>query len=277
MSTDNQETFEEAEPVSVDMSVIEAQNRAEVDIQISTANKYPRNLTKSLNNCIVAVTMDLEMAKSCKYSIKRGGKMVTGPSVHLAKLIASQYKNLRISSKITRNDGKNIYSEGVCFDLENNVAFKVEIPRKITDRDGKAFSEDMQTVTANAANSISMRNAILATVPRFFTDRVLKEVDAMIDGKLSDKAFFLQERARVFSTLKTKYGLSEERVLLACGQKTLEAIDKESMRLLIQLLQSLNDGDTTVEESFPLSDADKQAAYEDRLKKKAEAEAAKGQ
>ncbi len=250
----------------VDMSVIEAQNRGEVDIQISTANKYPRSINKSLQNCIVAVTMDVEMAKSCKYSIKRGGKTVTGPSIHLAKLVASFYKNLRISCRITRNDGKNIYSEGVCFDLENNVAFKVEIPRKITDRDGKVFSEDMQTVTANAANSISMRNAIFATIPRFFIDRLLTEIDKCIDGKLSDTAFFLNERARVFSTLKTKYGVSEERVLLACGQNTLEAIDKDNMRFLIQLLQSLTDGDTTPEESFPASAEDKLKMYEDKLK-----------
>jgi hypothetical protein len=264
------ETEDFTQATQVDMSVIEAQNRGEVDIQISTANKYPRSLTKSLNNCIVAVTMDIEMAKSCKYSIKRAGKTITGPSIHLAKLIASQYKNLRISCRITRNDGKNIYSEGVCFDLENNVAFRVEIPRKITDKEGRPFSEDMQTVTANAANSISMRNAIFATIPRFFIDRVLSEIDKCIDGKLSDKAFFLQERARIFATLKTKYGVSEERVLLACGQNTLEAIDKENIRFLIQLLQSLTDGDTTINESFPVNGGDEAKNYEDKIAAAAE-------
>lgn len=265
-STENEETII-ASPV--DMSLIEAQNRADFDIQIATAQKFPRDLRKALNNCIVAVTMDMDMAKCCKYSIKRGGKVITGPSVHLAKIIASQYKNLRVACRITRNDGKNIYSESVCFDLENNVAFKIEVPRKITDKDGKTFSEDMQTVTANAANSISMRNAIFAVVPRFFTDRVIAEIDNVLDGKLSDNAYFLKERARIFTTLKSKYGVSEERALLACSKQTIEAVDKEALKLLGELLNSLNDGDTTPDESFPLGESDKQKMYEEKLKAKA--------
>lgn len=269
---ENEFTDPDVNIVQIDQSVIEAQTRAEIDTQVATAKQYPRSLKKVLDNCITAVSMDMDMAKSCKYSISRGGKAIVGPTVHLAKLIVSQYGNVRVSGRVVSNDGKTITSEGMCFDLENNVAFKTEVKRRITDKNGKTFSEDMQVVTGNAANSIAQRNAIFSTIPKFIVDRILKEVDAKIDGKLSDNGTFLLERAQCFSYLKTNQGLSEERILNGVGAKTIEGITKEQLKLLIAIVQSIKDGDSTVEESFPLTKEDEQALYEKRLKDKKEAE-----
>ena len=70
----------------VQMDVVE---RASVDSQVATAKQYPRNITRSINNSIAMATMDNDTAQSCGYALPRGGKPITGPSVHLAKIIVS--------------------------------------------------------------------------------------------------------------------------------------------------------------------------------------------
>ena len=64
-------------------------DKANVDVQVSTAKKYPRNLTRCVDNSMALATMDKETAQTMGYALPRGGKPITGPSVHLAKLHVS--------------------------------------------------------------------------------------------------------------------------------------------------------------------------------------------
>ena len=45
--------------------MLQAINRAEVDIQISTAKQYPRDLNVTLNKIATYATMDKETAEDC--------------------------------------------------------------------------------------------------------------------------------------------------------------------------------------------------------------------
>ena len=66
---------------------VDAIERANIDSQVSTAKQYPRDIRRSIDNSIVIATMNQETAQSCGYALPRGGKLITGPSVHLAKII----------------------------------------------------------------------------------------------------------------------------------------------------------------------------------------------
>lgn len=70
---------------------IDALERANVDTQVATAKKYPRDMRRSLDDSIVMATLDKETAQSCGYALPRGNKPITGPSVHLAKIIVSNW------------------------------------------------------------------------------------------------------------------------------------------------------------------------------------------
>ena len=61
--------------------------RANVDTQVATAKQYPRDIKRAINNSIAMATMDVQTAQSMGYALPRGGKPITGPSVHLAKLV----------------------------------------------------------------------------------------------------------------------------------------------------------------------------------------------
>lgn len=284
METEILETEEIVSP-----TVIYQQDKAMIDIQISTAKAYPRSIKRATDNALAIVTMDKETAETCNYSLPRGGKPISGPSVHLAKILAQQWGNLRIDAKVVGIDATHVTSESVCFDLETNLAIKTQVKRSIMQNvyeyvDGKSvktgrmvrMSDDMITVTGNAANSIALRNSVLSVIPRAVVNKVYNAAKQMITGDISDKNKLIAKRKRVVDGLNETYGVTEKEILRTIGKAAIDHIDAEDILILIGIGQSIKDGDTTVEQAFkkpPMSKEDKLKAAQEKkeaLKKKAE-------
>jgi hypothetical protein len=223
-------------------------DKANVDAQISTAKRYPRNILRAVDNSIALATLDNETAQSMGYALPRGGKPITGPSVHLAKLVVSNWGNMRTEAKVVSVTDKEVISRGTAWDLENNVASAFEVRRKITGKDGRRFNEDMITVTGNAANSIAYRNAVFAVVPNGIVDKIYKAAQKQITGDLSDEEKLIKRRANAIKFFNDEYAITEDEVLKLCGKQTVKQIKADEIALLIGIMQSLKDGDTTVDE-----------------------------
>lgn len=232
-----------------DISVIYNQDKAVIDTQISTAKAYPRNLQKAVSNCVFIVTLDEETASTCSYSLPRAGKVITGPTVHLAKIIAQNWGNLRIEAKVVSIDKTTLTSQAIAFDLENNLAIKVEVKRSIMTKTGR-MNDDMITVTGNAANAIAMRNAILNVIPKAVVDKVYNEAKNKITGDLSDATKLSIKRKKVLDGFKTTYDVLEQEVLQAIGKASVEHITQDDLVVLIGIGQAIKDGDTTVDLAF---------------------------
>lgn len=246
---ENENNEYEVLQVNQDQSIIQvdAVERANVDSQVATAKQYPRDLKRSINNSIAMATMDYNTAQSCGYALPRGGKPITGPSVHLAKLIVSNYGNLRAEAKVVQITDKQVISRGTCWDLENNVATAFEVRRSIVGKGGKRFSDDMITVTGNAANAIAYRNAVFSVIPKAITDKVYQAAQHFITGDLSDEEKLVARRKKCIDFFKDEYGITEEEVVMLCGKQTVNQIKADQIALLLGITQSLKDGDTTVE------------------------------
>ena len=227
---------------------IDAVERANVDSQVATAKQYPRDLARSVNNSIAMATMDAATAQSCGYALPRGGKPITGPSVHLAKLIVSNWGNMRAEAKVVQITDKQVISRGTCWDLENNVATAFEVRRSIIGKGGKRFSDDMITVTGNAANSIAYRNAVFSVIPKAIIDKVYQAAQHYITGDLSDEEKLVARRKKCIDFFKSEYGITEDEVVMLCGKQTVNQIKADQIALLLGITQSLKDGDTTVED-----------------------------
>ncbi len=248
---ENQEsTAYEVMQVQADQSIIQvdAVERANVDSQVATAKQYPRDLVRSINNSIAMATMDYNTAQSCGYALPRGGNPITGPSVHLAKLIVSNWGNIRVEAKVVQITDKQVISRGTCWDLENNVATAFEVRRSIVGKNGRRFSDDMITVTGNAANSIAYRNAVFSVIPKAITDKVYQAAQHFITGDLSDEEKIVARRKKCIDFFKDEYGITEKEVVMLCGKQTVNQIKADQIALLLGITQSLKDGDTTVEE-----------------------------
>ena len=127
----------------------------------------------------------MNTAQSCGYALPRGGKPITGPSVHLAKLIVSNWGNVRAEAKVVQITDKQVISRGTCWDLENNVATAFEVRRSIVGKGGQRYSDDMITVTGNAANAIAYRNAVFSVIPKAVTDKVYQAAQHFITDRKS--------------------------------------------------------------------------------------------
>lgn len=227
---------------------VDTVERANVDSQVATAKQYPRNIARSINNSIAMATMDYQTAQSCGYALPRGGKLITGPSVHLAKLIVSNWGNIRAEAKVVQITDKQVISRGTCWDLENNVATAFEVRRSIIGNGGKRFTDDMITVTGNATNSIAYRNAVFSVIPKAVTDKVYQAAQHFITGDLSGEEQIVARRKKCIDFFRDEYGISEQEVVMLCGKQTVNQIRVDEIALLLGITQSLTDGDTTVDE-----------------------------
>lgn len=227
---------------------MDALERANVDSQVATAKQYPRDFRRSIDNSIVMATMDKETAQSCGYALPRGNKPITGPSVHLAKIIVSNWGNMRTEAKVVQITDTQIVSRGTAWDLETNVASAFEVRRSIIDKYGKRYSDDMITVTGNAANAIAYRNAVFSVIPKSVTDKIYRAAQDFITGDLSDEDKLTKTRAQWVAFFKNEYGITEEEVIKLCGKQTIVQVRGNEIALLAGIYQSLKDGDTTVEE-----------------------------
>lgn len=236
--------------VSHDQSIIQvdAVERANVDSQVATAKQYPRDIARCVNNSIAMATLDYETAQSCGYALPRGGKPITGPSVHLAKLLVSNWGNMRAEAKVVQITDKQVISRGTCWDLENNVATAFEVRRSIVGKGGKRFTDDMITVTGNAANAIAYRNAVFSVIPKAITDKVYQAAQHFITGDLSDEEKLVARRKKCIDFFKDEYGITEQEVVALCGKQTVNQIKADQIALLLGITQSLKDGGTTVDE-----------------------------
>lgn len=238
------------------VETIDSSERANIDMQVATAHQYPRSISRCVNNSIAIATMDMETAQSCGYALPRGGKPITGPSVHLAKIIAQQYGNMRAEARVVNVTPTQVVSRGTAWDLENNYAVAFEVRRSILTSKGNRFSEDMITVTGNAANAIAFRNAIFTLVPKSITDKVYKAAQNLITGDLSDEEKLVKRRAAAIKHFDDMYGVKEGEVIKLCGKQTVNQIQANEIALLLGIAQSLKDGDTTIDEVMaPIRDS----------------------
>lgn len=240
------------------VDVIQAIDRAEIDVQIATAKQYPRDVAKVLNTIRTYGQMDIETAQECFYSLSRGANPIEGLSVRFAEIVAGAWGNLRVGTRIIGNDGKTITAQGVAHDLETNLAVAVEVKRRITDKYGRTYSEDMQVVTGNAASAIAFRNAVLKVVPKAVTKKVTDEIKAVAMGSTKD----IESRRKAMIEYLKGFKITQEQILFFCGVSTVENIDNQMLFNLRGAVNAIKEGGSTVDEIFvnPMKEAKKQEA-----------------
>lgn len=229
-------------------AIVAAQERAQLDVQINTAKAYPRSVSKAKSQVLTLATCDKETAEACFYALPRGGKAIEGPSVRLAEIVAASYQNLRVAARVVSIDATHVTAQGACHDLENNIAASTEVKRRITDKSGRRYPEDMIVVTANAACSIALRNAIFKVVPSGLFRDEFNKIRQCADG---DAKTLTETRKALMLYFKSTWKVTEERVLGTIQKHGIEDVTMEDLRVLRGLATALKDGDSTVEEAFP--------------------------
>jgi hypothetical protein len=231
-------------------SSLESMTRGEIDIQIVTAKRYPRSLVTFKARALEMATLDQETAESCIYALPRDGKTIEGPSARLAEILASAYGHMRVEGKPIDDDGKFITARGTAWDIQNNVLIAFETKRRITGKAGKRFSDDMIGVTANAATSIAIRNAVLKVVPKAYWGPIY---EACRKAAVGDASTLANRRATML-TYFLKLGASNEKVFALLEVAGVEDITLDHLATLKGLATAIKEGETTVDEAFTVGE-----------------------
>ncbi|WP_115539998.1 hypothetical protein [Xanthomonas campestris] len=221
-------------------------SRSEIEQQISTARRFPRSLKRFRDEAIQMVTLSQSIAEQCVYALPRDGKTIEGPSARFAEIVASAWGNNRAGARVIDDKGEFITAQGVFHDLERNVAITYEVQRRIVDRQGRRFKADMIGVTANAACSIALRNAVLKGVPKAFWEDMYVEARKVIMGDIKTLA---NRRADALAHFQ-RFGVTAEQVCAKLEVPGIEDIGLEHLVLLRGIVTAIKEGDTTPEDAF---------------------------
>ena len=230
------------------MSLAIALSRAEVDQQVTTAHAYPRSQKKVMNDILGLASLDDETAEECIYALTRGKKAIRGPSIRFAEIVASQWGNCRDASRVIHVDRieKYVEAEGVFHDLETGRVTTSRVRRRIFDKHGRIFDDDLIMVTGQAASSIALRNAIMRGVPKAIWRRAYQAVERVIAGDVKT----LSERRDLAIKSFAAWGVAPERVFAALDVEGIEDVGLEDLITLTAMRSAIKSGESTVEALF---------------------------
>jgi hypothetical protein len=245
------EEGQEVSSMSVESGTVALLNKSEIDMQVATAHRYPRSIKRFRDESLQMVTLNESIAESCIYALPRDGKVIEGPSARFAEVVASAWGNCRAGARVVNDQGDFVTAQGVFHDLERNVAITYEVQRRITDKRGMRYKPDMIGVTANAACSVALRNAILKGIPKAFWDDMYQAARKTVMGDVKTLANRRADAVKAFQA----FGVSEAQILAKLEVAGVEDITLEHLVTLRGMLTAIKDGDTTAEQAFDPANA----------------------
>lgn len=239
---------DETRQLSTNSGALAELTGSEIEQQISVARRYPRSIRTFQREAKEMVTLSEEIAGECMYALPRAGKKIEGPSARFAEVIASAYGNCRAGARTIAEDDKFVTAMGFFFDTQRNVAITYEVKRRITDSKGKRFGDDMIGVTANAACSIALRNAILKGVPKAFWKGLYDEARKCAIGDVET----LGERRTKMLAYFAKLGAPNDKVFALLEVAGEADITLDHLAQLKGLATAIKDGETNIDSAFDL-------------------------
>jgi hypothetical protein len=228
-------------------------SRVEMDMQIATAKQFPRDIELYERNGMRLVEAHLAMTKDVSeglyYSLTRGGKAIEGPNVRLAEIIQHSYGNSRAGARVVEEGEKFVVAEGIFHDLETNSAIRMFVKRRITDREGHRYNDDMIMTTGNAAAAIAYRNAVLKGIPKSLWWGFYQRARKIAGGKTKDDT--ADRLAKALAMCK-KYEIPEANLCERLGVKKTSQIGADQLATLVGILTAVKNHETTLAAEFKL-------------------------
>jgi hypothetical protein len=258
-SSDRQVTAAEpvlSEPIVTPPSVLEAITRSELDASITTARRYPRSLAVFRSTALSMVRLDQATAAAMFYALPRRQRQedgtwkrttITGPSVRLAELVAAAWGHLRSGARIVAETDREVVAQGFAQDLQANNTIITETRRRIVDRNGRRYPDDLIILTANAVAAIARRNAVFAVIPRVFIEQLVETARKVAAG---EQKTLTEGRSRALAAF-AELGVSSARVFEKLERSGIEDIDLEDLGILHGLLTAIREGESSVAAEFP--------------------------
>jgi hypothetical protein len=229
----------------------------EIDRQIATAKKFPRSIELFHKSAMTLATQDEEIAESCVYTRPVGTKIIngrkvtefaSGMSVRLAEIAAACYGNIRVYAMLIEATPRFVRCRGMAFDVEGNFASSSEAIESTVTRTGQPYSERMRAVVAKACLAKARRDAIFQVIPR----GLLKPIENRVREVLLGDSKTIAKRRKLALTWADEMQIDRARVFASLGIAGEADLGVKQLETLTGVRTAIRDGDTTVDEAFPL-------------------------
>jgi hypothetical protein len=251
----------QSELEQIPLSVVESQERANIDMLVTTAKRFPRNVELAVKRMVKMATLDIDTALMMNYALKRKDKIIEGPSVRLAEIALSCWGNTRAGTRTLGHDGKVVTAQAFCHDLEANNFVAWEVQRRITNKQGQTYGDDMIVVTANAAAAIAFRNAALKVIPGAYVRAVADAAKQVAYGNAEPLAKRWERVTHRFS----KLGITDAQLFAYVNVTGMDGLLHDHFETLFGLYTAIKEGSTTIEEAFPKTVEVKKPDFGDKV------------
>lgn len=239
----------------VGAELVSSREAQEVQVAMVAAKRFPRDEVSAYNR-ILSDCQRKSLAEKAMYEFPRGGQVVTGPSIHLAKTLARCWGNIDSGFKVLEQGPKESTVMAYCWDLETNYReTKVFTVQHIRETKKGAYPltdpRDIYEMIANQA-ARRERSCILSVIPGDVVDAAIGQCNVTLEGN-SDMP--LKDKVRVLvRSYQEQYGVTAEMLESYIGCKK-EAFSQQSVVRLKNVYNTIRDGSASVEQYFDMSKA----------------------
>lgn len=240
---------------SVGAELAASREAQEVQVAMVAAKRFPRDEIEAYNR-VMRDCQRKTLAEKAMYEYPRGGQVVTGPSIHLARAMARSWGNLDSGFKVLEQSAKESTVMAYCWDMETNYReTKVFTVQHIRETKKGAYpltdSRDIYEMVANQA-ARRERACILSVIPGDVVDAAIWQCNVTLasGGKMP-----LVDMVRALvKNFQEQYGVTAEMLEKYIGCKK-EAFSQQSVVRLKNVYNTIRDGSASVEQYFDMSAA----------------------
>ncbi len=160
------------------VKIQESKAVAQIQACMVMAQRAPRNENQSYS-AIMEACKRPTLADQAIYAYPRGGKMVTGPSIRLAEVLAQKYGNMHIEISIVSQNSEKTEALATAIDMQSNyvVSQGFTVPHQRTTKKGVqrlTDERDIREMVQNIGSRI-LRGCILRVIPGDITESALAQ------------------------------------------------------------------------------------------------------
>ncbi len=242
-----------ARPSTMGQATAVEQSRAIAEVQaaVVVAQQTPRDVQASLT-AMRESCQQPALANRAFFRYSRGGSLITGPSVHLARELARCWGNMQYGLHEMRRDDRAGESEMQAFawDVQTNTrnASTFIVPHRRAGKDAVLLTDTRDIYENNANNGARrVREAIFAVLPPWLVEEAKAICMSTIEnGGGKPLAQRVADATKWFEAKGVRVSQLEEKV----GAKVADWSGVEIAQLEV-ISRSLSQGETTVADEFP--------------------------
>jgi len=238
------------------MAAEQSQAIAKIQAALTIAQARPRDENRAISKIVKSCGRRL-LAEKAEYAYKRGTTIITGPSIHIAKVIAAAWGNLRFGFREIGDGPGYVEVEAYAWDLETNTeasrVFRVR-NRRYTGDQKLTKQRDIDENLASVAQR-RVRACIQQVIPEDVFDAA---VEACREALKKADSRPLDEKIKSMIAAFAKIGVSQAMLEGFLGHAVTGAVEAQVLDLR-RVYRSIKDGIGSIDEFFEVPSAVEQA------------------